>query len=68
MINNISDKALVAKIKNSKHWDHDIKFVDGKFVEERVKEYQNSKDQDLLIKIIENYRIYRPLWARIFAP
>ena len=66
--NSISDKAIIAKIKNTKHWHHDIMYVDGKFVEERVKEYQNSKDQDLLIKIIDNYRIYRPLWARIFSP
>lgn len=68
----ISEKKMLEKlqrtIKKTKVWDHDIKFIDGRFVEDVVEEYQKSKDEDLLLKIIHNYTIFRKIWAYDFAP
>ena len=62
---------IARKVKKSKAWDHDIKFIDGRFVEDVVLEYQATrpgpKKEALLDKIIKNYRIYRLTWAKGFA-
>lgn len=65
----ISEKKIIEKIKKIQpHWDHDIQYIDGKFVEDVVKEYQESGSEDLLMKIINNYALYKKLWGRAFAP
>lgn len=64
----ISDKKIVEKIKRTKHWDHDIQFIDGRFIEDAVAEYQTTQNDDLLLKIINNYSIFKKTWARAFAP
>lgn len=61
----ISEKKIRARLKR---FHHDIKFIDGKFIEDAVKEYQQTKDEDLLVKIINNYSIFRKTWGRQFAP
>lgn len=57
----------IESIKNPANWDHDIKYIDGRFVEDAVSDYQTSKDEDLLMKIVGNYNIFRGTWGRIFA-
>lgn len=64
----ISDKKILESMKRTKHWDHDIQYIDGRFIEDVVKEFQQSKDEDMLLKIVGNYRIFRATWARAFAP
>jgi len=61
----ISEKKIRARLKR---FHHDIKYVDGQFIEDAVKEYQKSKDEELLIKIINNFSIFRKTWGRQFAP
>lgn len=60
-------KKIIDSMKKTKHWHHDIKYIDGRFVEDVVADYQVSKDEDLLKKIINNYAIYRNEWARAFS-
>lgn len=50
-----------------KKWDHDIKYVDGRLVEDVVQEYQRTKNEDILMKIINNYAIFKSLWTRQFT-
>lgn len=64
----ISDKKILESMKRTKHWDHDIQYIDGRFIEDVVKEYQETRDEDMLLKIVGNYRIFRATWARAFAP
>jgi uncharacterized Zn finger protein (UPF0148 family) len=54
--------------KRSKNWHHDIKKIDGEFVEGVVKKFQITKDETVLAKIIGNYSIFRHTWAKAFAP
>lgn len=64
----ISEKEIKEKIKQ-KNWDHDIQFIDGRFVEDVVEEYKQTGNEDLLLKILKNYEIYRSsVWSRAFAP
>lgn len=58
-----TDKSIVNLILQNKHWHHDIEYIDGEFVEVVVKKYQDTKDDDLLAKIVKNYSIFRGLWA-----
>jgi len=62
------ERQLVAEMKQSKYWHHDIKYIDGQFVEEMVLRYQQTKEETLIQKIIKNYEIFRPRWGRAFAP
>jgi hypothetical protein len=64
---NFSEKQIVEQIKK-KNFDHDIQFIEGKFVEDVVREYQETGDESLIQKIIMNYRIFRRGWAKVFAP
>jgi hypothetical protein len=50
-----------------KHWHHDIKYIDGEFVEKVVERFQETGDDVLIQKIIENYAIYRSKWGQDFA-
>src|ERR1039457_683178 len=63
----LTDKSIIAKIKGTRHWHHDIQYIDGKFVEETVKEFQLTSNEDLLVKIIDNYSIFRGTWSKAFA-
>jgi endogenous inhibitor of DNA gyrase (YacG/DUF329 family) len=62
-----NEKQIVQKIKKSKHWHHDIEYIDGEFVEVVVMRYQKTGDESLLAKITGNYEIYRGLWAKEFC-
>jgi uncharacterized Zn finger protein (UPF0148 family) len=63
----LSDKKIKEVIKKSKVWDHDIKYVEGRFIEDVVTEYQQTGSEDLLHKILNNYLIFRSTWGRAFA-
>jgi hypothetical protein len=58
-----TQKKVIKKIKATKHWHHDIQYIGDQFVEEVVKEFQRTNDEDLLTKIIDNYSIFRGEWA-----
>jgi uncharacterized Zn finger protein (UPF0148 family) len=62
-----TQKKVIKKIKSTKHWHHDIQYINGQFVEEVVKEFQRTNCEDLLTKIIDNYSIFRGEWAKAFA-
>jgi hypothetical protein len=56
-----------------KGWDHDIRYVDGKFVEDVVVEFQKARGKEkksqILQKIIENFKIFiRKKWAKSMLP
>ena len=58
------------KMKKAKRWHHDIKKIDGEWVEVVVKEYQEAEGEEkqaLLAKILENYSIFKAGWAKEFA-
>jgi len=55
-------------MKKAKNWHHDIKKIGKDWIETVVQRYQRSKDPGLLDSIIKNYAIFRPGWARAFAP
>lgn len=55
-------------MKKAKNWHHDIKKIGADWIETIVQRYQRSKDPGLLDSIIKNYAIFRPGWARAFAP
>lgn len=61
----LTDKKVMAKIK--KNWHHDIQYIDGRFVEDVVKQFQETNDEDLLNKILDNYAIFKNVWAKAFA-
>lgn len=60
-------KRLVESMKKNPHWHHDIKFIDGEFVEDVVKKFQITHDEDLLLKIMSNYAIFKNEWAHAFS-
>lgn len=65
----ISEKQITKKMNAiQKRFHHDIKFIDGKYVEDVVKEYQETKNEDILLKIIKNYEIFAKEWAYNFSP
>jgi hypothetical protein len=64
----VAGQAIVERMKKNKRWHHDIKFIDGEFVEEVVKRYQVTGDILILEKIVANWSIFRDEWARAFAP
>lgn len=59
---------LAKEIKKTREWHHDIRLINGKFVEAVVKEYQETNSEDLIKKIIDNYGIFKARWGRLFAP
>lgn len=59
-------KDQMAKIQ--KRYHHDIKYIDERFVEDVVADYQKTKNEDILLKIIGNYQIFANTWAYDFAP
>lgn len=66
-----SHKRLVDNIKKSKKWHHDIKLVDGRWIEDVVVDFQKADHdgrEELIEKIIDNYGIFRTTWAKTFAP
>jgi len=65
---------IARKVRKSRAWDHDIKFVDGRFIEEVVLDFQKAhargaeaEAEALLAKIVGNYAMYRPAWGKGFA-
>lgn len=52
----------------SKKWHHDIRFIDGEYVENVVEKYQQTKDQSIFQKLLDNYSIFQYEWAKEFAP
>lgn len=65
----ITEKKIIQSMeKVNPNWSHDIKYIDGKFVEERVQEYQENNSEELLLKIMDNYMIFRNQWVYDFAP
>lgn len=58
---------MVKELKKTKEWHHDIKYIDGQFVEQVVGEFQDSNDERLINKIIDNYAIFRKRWGKAFA-
>ena len=65
---NVTGKSIVEKMKRNKKWHHDIKYIEGEFVEQVVKRYQVTGDILILEKIVANWSIFRDEWARAFAP
>ena len=64
----LTEKKINQKMKVlQKRYHHDIQYIDGRFVEEVVKEYQQTKNEDLLLKIIQNYEIFAKEWAYTFS-
>lgn len=61
----ISEKKIRERLKK---FHHDIKYIDGRLVEDVVLEYQQTKNEELLAKIINNWSIFRKQWGRDFAP
>lgn len=61
-------KKVLEEIKKSKQWHHDIRYIEGEFVEHVVKKFQITKNEKFLTSIIENYSIFRNTWAKAFAP
>jgi hypothetical protein len=53
-------------------WSHDIRYIDGEFVEEAVSRFQaaeTDKEREILIeKIFRNFSLFRNDWATAFAP
>ncbi len=64
----LTEKKITQKMKAiQKRYHHDIQYIDGRFVEDVVKEYQQTKNEDLLLKIIDNYQIFAKEWAYNFS-
>lgn len=59
------EKEIIQEI--NKKWHHDIKKIDGEWVEKTVEKYQKTRDEDLLLKIIHNYSIFKHIWAKAFS-
>lgn len=66
-----SEEILTEIKKAKKNWHHDIKRIDGLWVEDFVSFYQKEKKlvakEEKLKKILDNYAIYRIIWANAFA-
>lgn len=58
-------------LKKDKRWHHDIKLIDGRYIEEVVLEFQRASDKGvkeaLLAKIIQNYEIFKAGWSWGFS-
>jgi hypothetical protein len=61
-------QSVADEMRKSRHWHHDIKYIDGAFVEDVVLRYQQTNEETLIQKILKNYEIFRPKWGRTFAP
>jgi len=63
-------KELIQKLKAN--WDHDIKRVDGQFIEDIVMKFQKTKRKDkreqLIRKIIDNYALFLKKWSPLMLP
>lgn len=70
-----SDKKLQKKLQyigermkmELKKYAIDIKFIDGRLIEDVVKEYQETANEDTLLKIIKNYSVFRNFWTYQFV-
>lgn len=67
----MKEQKILAEIKKRKRWHHDIKKIDGKWIEDVVKEYQEEENEqrkeDLLVQIIENFSIFRQAWGKAYG-
>src|SRR5258708_36134018 len=54
-------------MKQARSWSHDIEFVDGEYIEDVIDEYQKTGNEDLLVKIIKNYMVFKNTWIRAYS-
>lgn len=64
---------LLRKLTKRKGWDHDIQYIEGKYVEDVVVEFQKArareKKNEILQKIMENFKLFvRKKWAKLMLP
>jgi hypothetical protein len=63
------EKEILRKLKlQQKKWHHDIRYIEGRFIEDVVLEYQKTGSEDTLLKILANYNIFRNTWIHYFLP
>lgn len=59
---------LAEEIKSNPAWHHDIKYIDGDFVEVTVKKWKETQDPRYIEQILANYALFKKKWGRAFAP
>jgi len=62
---------ILLEIKKKKKWHHDIKKIDGEWVEDIVSRYQRVTNlglRDFLLgKILDNYSVFKNTWGKAYG-